>query len=77
MTTAAVGREVKALPGRAPGRDARQGPASKTSPGFGVGLRARPQPAAPVARALVEVLRDDTYGLVRPRDGLTLPELMG
>lgn len=74
MTTAAVGREVKALPGRSPERDGGKVPVSKTSPGFGVALRARAQPAPPVARAVVEVLGDDTYGLVRPRDGLTLQQ---
>jgi hypothetical protein len=73
MTTAPVGREVKALPGR----DARKRPASKTSPGFGAALRARAQPAPPVAHAVVEVLGDDTCDLVKPRDGLTLPEPKG
>jgi hypothetical protein len=74
MATATVGREVKVLPERSPGRDARKRPVSKTSPGFGVGLRARAQPAAPVARAVVEVLGDDTCDLVRLRDRLTLQE---
>jgi hypothetical protein len=74
MTTAAVGREVKALPGRSPERDAGKVPVSKTSPGFGVALRASTQPAPPVARAVVEVLGDDTCDVVRLRDRLTLQE---